>query len=74
MDQEPAQESEQGEVVGFPGPKTEAAATGLAAEGVVPEQATEREQWATACERRGIRALASERGTTGRRSETGGQR
>ena len=74
MDQGPAQGSGQGEVVGFPGPQTEAAATGLTAEGVMPEQATERKQWATGCERRGILAWVNGRGTTGRRSETGGQK
>jgi hypothetical protein len=54
MDQEAAQGFPQGGVVGFLGPKMEAAATALAAEGVVPGQATERKQRATACERRGI--------------------
>jgi hypothetical protein len=54
MDQEAAQGFLQGGVVGFLGPKMEAVATALAAEGVVPGQATERKQRATACERRGI--------------------
>ena len=72
MDQEAAQGFGQGEAVGFPGPKTEAAATGFAAEGVMSGQATERKQWATGCERRGILAWVNGRGTTG--SETGGQK
>ena len=42
MDQEAAQGSGQEEAVGFLGPKTEAAATGFAAKGVMPGQATER--------------------------------
>jgi hypothetical protein len=53
MDQEGAQGSGQGEVVGSLGPQTEAAATALAAEGVMPGQATERKQKVTACERGG---------------------
>jgi hypothetical protein len=74
MDQEAAQGFRQGEVVGSLGPQTEAAATALAAKGVVPGQATERKQKVTACERRGNEAWASGRGTTGRRSETEGRR
>jgi hypothetical protein len=74
MDQEAAQGLRQGEVVGFLGSQTEAAATALAAEGVMPGQATERKQKVTACERQGNEAWASGRGTTGRRSETEGQR
>jgi len=74
MDQEAAYGYAQRGVDGSLGPKTEAAATALAAEGVMAGQAKEREQGATACERRGIEARASERGTTGRRSETEGQR
>jgi hypothetical protein len=54
MDQEAAQGFLQGGVVGSLGPKMEVAATALAAEGVVPGQAKERKQRATACERRGI--------------------
>jgi hypothetical protein len=54
MDQEAAQGFPQGGVVGFLGPKMEAAVMALAAEGVVLRQAKERKQRATACERRGI--------------------
>jgi hypothetical protein len=74
MDQEAVQGFPQGGVIGFLGPKMEAAATALAAEGVVPGQAKERKQRATVCERRGFQARASGRGMTGRRSATKGQR
>jgi hypothetical protein len=53
MDQEAAQGSGQGEVVGSLSPQTEAAATALVAKGVVPGQATERKQRVTVCERGG---------------------
>jgi hypothetical protein len=53
MDQEAAQGSGQGEVVGSLGPQTEVAATALAAKGVMPGQETERKQRVTACERVG---------------------
>jgi hypothetical protein len=74
MDQEVVQGFPQGGVIGSLGPKMEAAVTALVAEGMVLGQATERKQRATACERRGFQARASGRGTTGRRSETEGQR
>jgi hypothetical protein len=54
MDQEEPQGFPQGGVIGSLGPKMEAVATALAAEGVVPGQVKERKQRATACERQGI--------------------
>jgi hypothetical protein len=54
MDQEAAQGFLQGGFTGFLGPKMEAVAMALTAEGVVLGQAKERKQRVMACERQGI--------------------